>query len=117
MSLRFQAWGSVLTTATDPDAYAVEPKPVVAHLDSGKAVQQGREVGNLMWSMMSLGQFTDLWGRWNTNKNTSGTFVIPPRTGSSWTSWRSVTAYAEEPMVEYRGNVCTGVSMRIVITA
>jgi hypothetical protein len=117
MSSYFKAWNSLLTTAPDPDAYQVEPKPVAAYLDSGKPVQQGRETGMVIWPVMSLAQYHDLYNVWNTNKDTSGTFVIPPISGSSWTSWRSVTAYAEQPTVEYRGRVCQNVTMRLVITA
>lgn len=114
-SAYFKVWNSAIT-APDPDGYAAEPPPVVGRMGSGKPIRQGREAGTASWAYMTLAEFIDLWDRYNTNKDSSGTFVIPGRTsGQSWTVWRSVTAYAEEPTCEYRGRVCQGVSMRIVI--
>jgi hypothetical protein len=118
MSSYFKAWNALLTTCPDPDGYTPEPPPVVGRFSSAKPVAQGREQGVLAWDNISLAAWIDLWDVWNTNKDSSGTFVIPPRTsGGSWTSWRSVTAYAEEPQLTYRGRVVQGCTMRLVITA
>jgi len=116
MSSYFKAWNALLTTCPDPDEYAPEPPPVVGRFASAKPVAQGREQGTLVWDNITLADWIDLWDKWNTNKNSSGTFVIPPRTsGGSWTSWRSVTAYAEEPIPRYRGRIVQGATMHIVI--
>lgn len=115
MSTYFKVWNSVIS-APDPDVYTPEPQPVVGRFATGKPVSQGREAGVAQWATITLAHFIDLWDRWSTNKNSSGTFVIPPRTsGGSWTSWRSTTAYAEEPQLTYQGNNVQGCSMRIVI--
>lgn len=115
-SAYFKAWNSAIT-ASDPDSYTPEPAPVVGRMCSGKPIRQGREAGTITWTYMTLAEFIDLWDRYNTNKDSSGTFVIPPHTsGGSWTSWRSVTAYAEqEPTGDFRGRVVQNVTLKIVI--
>jgi hypothetical protein len=94
----------------------MENPQVVGRFASGKPVSQGREAGVATWSVMTIAQWIDLWDKWNTDKNNSGTFVIPGRTsGQSWTTWRSVTAYAEEPTCVYQNNNVMNVALRIVI--
>lgn len=117
MSTYFKVWNSTITAA-DPDSYVPEPPPVVGRLTTGQPVAQGLEAGTALWTTMTIAAFIDLWDKWNAGKSTTGTFVIPGRTsGQSWTTWRSVTAYAEQPTCEYRGNQVQNVTMRIVITA
>jgi len=115
MSTYFKMYNALIT-GNDPDTYTPEPPPVIARMASGKPIAQGREAGTVTWAFMTIAAWIDLWDRWNTNKNSSGTFVIPGRTsGQSWTTWRSVTAYAEEPTHTATGRIYTNVSMRIVI--
>lgn len=118
MSAYFKAWNSLIS-APDPDGYTPEGPRHVGTQCSGKPIVQGRERGTLTWEAMTLAHFIDLWDRYNTNKDSSGTFIIPGRTsGQSWTTWRSVTAYAiEEPKREYRGRNCLSVTWSIIITA
>ena len=113
MSSYFKAWNTFLS-GKDPDSYTPEPPPVVARTDAGKPIAQGLEAGTLTWDVMSLADYINLWSLWNTNKNVSGVFKIPPCLSGSWTSWRSITAYAEEPRGEYRGWVVRSVTMHIV---
>jgi len=115
MSSYFQAWGSVLTTCPDPATYTPVPPPVVGRLASAKPVAQGYEQGDLTWNALTVAEYADLWGRWNTNKDTSSTFQIPNRAGSGPTSFRSVVAYAEEPRGTWGQTLRMGVSMHIVI--
>lgn len=114
-SAYFKAWNSAIT-APDPDGYVAEPPAVTTRMASGKPVAQGREAGTATWTFMTIAEWIDLWDRWDTNKDSSGTFIIPGRTsGQSWTAWRSVTAFAEQPTCEFRGRMCQNVAMRIVI--
>ena len=88
MSTYFKVWNSLIT-AKDPDSYVPEPAPVAGRLSYGKPISQGREAGTASWTVMTLAAFIDLWDRYNTNKNSSGTVVIPGRTsGQSWTTWQ-----------------------------
>jgi hypothetical protein len=118
MGTYFKAWNA-LVDAPDPDAYIPEEGQEVGFLGNGKPIRQGFERGTIVWSVMTLAHYIDLWDAYNTDKDNSGTFIIPPHTsGGSWTSWRSVTAWAiSPPKVEYRGRVCQNVTMRILITA
>jgi hypothetical protein len=115
MSTYFKVWNATIS-APDPETYTPENPPVVGNYANAKPVSQGRERGMATWSSMTIAEFIDLWDKWNTSKDTSGTFVIPGRTsGQSWTTWRSVTAYAEEPTCVYQNNQVMNVAMRIVI--
>ena len=114
MSAYFKMFNSLIE-APDPDAYVPEYTQVVGRNWDGMPFLQGCEIGVCTWAVMSLSDWHDMRGRWNSNKGTSGTFVIPPISGDSWTSWRSVTAYIEPPTCEMRGNVCQNVTLRIII--
>ena len=114
MSARFQMFGSLIE-APDPDSYVPEYKPVGARRADGKPLLQGYEVGTCTWAAMRLSDWHDLRARWANNRGTLGTFVVPPITGDSWASWRSVSAYIEPPAGELRGNVVQNVSLRIII--
>jgi len=115
MSSYFKAWNSLIS-GPDPDSYTPEYPSTVGQMADGKPVAQGREAGTLAWNNITLASWIDLRDRYNTNKDSSGTFVIPPHaSGGSWSSWRSVTAYAEHPQAVYQGEVVQQVTMRIII--
>ena len=117
MSTYFKVWNATIS-GPEPARWIPEPPPVVGRLTTGQPVNQGLEAGTVMWPVMTYAQFIDLWDKWNAGKSTSGTFTLPPRTsGQTWTSWRSVTAYAEEPKYEVEGHLYKNITMRIVITA
>lgn len=117
MSTYFKVWNATID-GPDPDSYTPEPEPLAGLMERGAPIVQGREAGTLRWAVLNINDFGDLWGKWNTSKAITGVFVIPPRTsGGSWTVWRSVTAYAEEPQCTYRGNNVADVTMRILIVA
>lgn len=118
MSTYFKVWNATIA-ADEPSGYIPDAADMVGQFCDGQPVLQGLEQGTIVWDAMTLASWIDLWDRWNTNKNTSGTFIIPGRTsGQSWTTWRSVTAYVMgEPEMEYRERNCYRVTMRIVITA
>ena len=118
MSTYFKAWNSTIAAA-DPSTYTPDPPKLVGQMCSGKPIVQGREQGTLVWDAMTLAGWIDLWDRYNTNKASSGVFVIPGRTsGQSWSTWRSTTSYVmEQPSCEYHALNVHRVSMRIVITA
>ena len=118
MSTYFKMWNAT-TTADEPSAYIPDPPRSVGLQCSGKSITQGLEKGTIVWDAMTLAAWIDIRDKYNTNKDSSGTFVIPAYTsGGSWTSWRSVTAYAlEQPDCEYRDRNVYRVTMRIVITA
>ena len=115
MSLYFQMWGSLLTTCPDPSTYTPAPPPVVGRFASGEPVAQGREQGDLTWNAITPAEYADLWGRWNTNKNTVGTFVIPNRAGTTPQAVRSTTAWCEEPRGTWGQNLRMSVTMHIII--
>lgn len=114
MSTYFQMFGNLIE-APDPDVYVPEYIQVVGRRGDARPVIQGREVGVCIWPAMSLSDWHDMRARWNDNRGTSGTFVVPPITGDSWTSWRSVTAFIEPPTAEFRGNQVQNVALRIII--
>ena len=115
MSTHFKMWNSLID-APDPDDYRLlESVPgSVGKFSNGFPVIQGREGGELVWGVMTIADYHDIYSRWNTNKATRGTFVVPPHTtGNDWDTWRSVTAYCDPPTCEYRGNQIFNV--RVVI--
>lgn len=115
MSTYFKMYNAT-TDAPDPERYVPEPHRIVAHDTVGVPFRGQCERGVVNWSVMTIAHWIDLWDKWNAGKNGSGTFVIPGRTsGESWTTWRSVTAWAEEPRCEYAGNNVHNVTMKIVI--
>ncbi len=114
MSTYFKMWNSLIE-APDPDTYVKmesDPGPV-GKFSNGLPVIQGRESGTCTWSVMSLSDYHDLYGRWNSNKATEGTFVVPPHSGDDWTTWRSLTAFCDPPTCEYRGNQIHNVQVTI----
>ena len=114
MSLRFKMFNATIE-APDPDSYVPTYDPVVARRADARPLTQGREIGTCTWAVMSLSDWHDLRGDWNNNRGTLGTFVVPPISGDSWTSWRSVSAYIEPPTGELRGNQVFNVTLRIII--
>ena len=113
----FKMWNA-LTTAPDPEVYIPEWPAVVGQMCSGKPITQGLERGSVVWTAMTIAEYIALKAAYDTNKDTSGTFVIPPSATGSWTSWRSVTAYvAGAPTGEWRGRVVQNVTVQLVITA
>jgi len=117
MSTYFKAWNATIS-GPEPSRYTPENPPVVGRIANAKPVSQGLEAGTLTWTAMTAAQWIDLWDKWNAGKDTAGTFTLPPRTsGETWTAWRSVTAYAEEPNYEVDGHLYFNITMRIVITA
>ncbi len=114
MSAYFKMFNSLIE-APDPDAYIPTYTQVVGRNDDAEPVTQGTESGVCTWAVMRLSDWHDMRARWNSNRGTSGTFVIPPITGDSWTSWRSVTGYIEPPTCEFRGNQVQNVVLRIII--
>jgi hypothetical protein len=115
MSTYFKVWNSTIS-GPEPSHYSPEPPVTVGQYATGKPVAQGREAGTFSWVIMSIAEWVDLWDRYNTNKNSSGTFTFPPQTsGENWTSWRSETAYAEEPVCEIDGPNAHNVSLRVII--
>jgi len=115
MSTYFKVWNATIS-GPEPSRYVPENPPVVGRICNGKPVAQGREAGTITWTVMTMAQFIDLWDKWDTNQDSSGTFTLPGRTsGNTWASWRSVTAYAEEPKYEVEGPLYYRISMRIVI--
>jgi len=117
MSTYFKMWNSTIT-AKDPATYIPEAPPMVGQMSSGKPITQGLEYGTLTWNAVTLAGWIDIRDKYNTNKDTAGTFVIPGNTaGQSWTTWRSVTAYVvEQPKCEYKEKNVFSVTMQIVIT-
>jgi len=115
MSTYFQAWDGTLSTCPDPSTWTPENAPVVARFASGKPVAQGLYGGVLSWSALTPAEYDNLWDIWNTNKDSSGTFTIPDRSGTLPTSFRSVVAYAEEPSGMWGTRIRSDVTMRIVI--
>ena len=114
MSSQFKMF-NLLIEAPDPDAYVPTYGPVVARRADARPLTQGREIGTCTWAVMSLSDWHDMRARWNSNKGTLGTFVVPPISGNSWTSWRSVSAYIDPPTAEFRGNQIQNVQLRIII--
>lgn len=114
MSTYFKMFNSLIE-APDPDAYIPEYIQVVGRRADARPTIQGREIGVCTWAAMTLSDWHDMRARWVDNRGTSGTFVVPPISGDSWTSWRSVTAFIEPPTGEFRGNQVQNVSLRIVI--
>jgi hypothetical protein len=117
MSTYFKAWGTTMGTCPDPSFWTPENAPVVGRFCNGKPVTQGLAAGVLEWTALTPNEFADIWGRWNTNKNTAGSFDIPDRAGAAATSFRGVTAWAEEPSSRWGQTIRQNVTMRIVITA
>jgi len=114
MSSYFKMFNALIE-APDPDAYVPEYTQVVARRADAMPITQGCEVGVCTWAVMSLSDWHDMRARWFNNRGTSGTFVIPPISGDSWTSWRSVTGYIDPPTFEMRGNQVQNVQLRIII--
>ena len=110
MSTYFKMWNSLIE-ARDPDGYAKTEAVPIGRFSNGLPVIQGRESGTLTWTVMSLADYHDLYDRWNSNKTTRGSFVLPP--AYHWTSWRTVVAYCDPPMCEYRGNQVHNVTITI----
>lgn len=116
MASYFKAWNTLID-GPDPDRVTSEYPPTVGRFCSGQPVAQGLEVVTCEWDNITIAHWIDIRDKHNTNKSSSGTFVIPAHaSGGSWTSWRSVTAYSEHPQVAYAGRVCR-VTWRLVITA
>jgi hypothetical protein len=116
MSTYFKAWGTALSTCPDPTTWMPVPRPSVAYMANAKPVAQGYEQGDLTWSAITPADYADLWGRWNTNKDSSGSFDIPNRAGTTPQSFRTVTAYAEDPRGQWGANIRSNVTMHIIIT-
>lgn len=114
MSTYFEGWGSTIA-APDPDSYTPDPPVVTGYFADGRPISQGVESGVVYWSVMTIAHWIDLWDKWDAGKAGEGDFKVPGRTsGDSWTSWRSLTAQAEEPTCEYAGNQVTNVRMRLI---
>ena len=114
MSTYFKMFNSLIE-APDPDSYVPEYDPIVARRADAMPITQGREIGTCSWSVMRLSDWHDMRTRWFNARGTLGTFVVPPISGDSWTSWRSVSAYIEPPNAEFRGNQVHNVTLRIII--
>ena len=114
MSTYFKMFNSLIE-APDPDSYVPEYDPVVARRADAMPITQGREIGTCSWAVMRLSDWHDMRTRWFNSRGTLGTFVVPPISGDSWASWRSVSAYIEPPQAEFRGNQVQNVTLRIII--
>ena len=114
MSTYFKLYTETIS-APDPDLYIPSYGEVVARNDDGEPVVQGREIATLTWAVMSLSDFLEIRAKWTSNDGASGSHDIPPLSGDSWTSWRTVTGHLEAPTGEYRGNNIQNVVVRIVI--
>jgi len=104
---------NTLIEAPDPDAYIKTEGVPVGKFSQGLPVIQGREMGTLTWSVMRLSDYHDLYALWNTNKASSGSFVVPPHSGDDWDTWRTITAFCDPPTCEYRGNQVFNVSITL----
>ena len=116
MSTYFKMWGSLIE-AKDPDSYVKVESVPIGKFSQGLPVIQGRESGTVVWAVMSLADYHDLYARWNTNKQTSGSFTVPPHSGDSWTSWRNIYGWCNPPTAEYRSNQVHNVSVTIHISS
>jgi hypothetical protein len=112
MSTYFKMWNSTIE-APDPDAYVKTEATPIGKFSNGLPVVQGRESGVCTWTVMRLSDWHDLYDRWNTNKASAGTFVVPPHSGDDWDTWRSITAWCDPPTAEYRGNQVQNVTVTL----
>jgi len=112
MSTHFKMWSQFIE-APEPDAYTEVESTPVGSFSNGLPVVQGRELGVCTWAVMRLSDWHDLYGRWASNKASAGTFVVPPHSGDSWASWRTITAWCDPPTCEYRGNQVQNVAVTL----
>ena len=115
MSTYFEAWGSTLSVCPDPARYMPENAPVVGKLSDGQPVAQGREGGVYSWTYLTTQEYEDLWDTWNTSGTINGNFKIPDRSGSTPETWRTVSAWADEPIGEFARRGRENVTMHITI--
>lgn len=115
MSTYFQAWGSTVG-CHDPATYTPENKPIVGKFCSAQPVRQGLEGGTYTWNAMTIAEYEALWDRWYANQSVSGSFKVPDRSGSTPETWRTVTAFGDEPSGTFVSRTRQNVTMHITIT-
>jgi hypothetical protein len=90
--------------------------PIVGHFANYKPIEQGVERVRLVWNALTPAEYKDLFDTWNTNKDSSGTFDIPDRSGTAPEDYRSVVAYAQRPLGQFGQRIRSQVTMLITIT-
>ena len=119
----FRAWGGSVTDV-DPDEYIPDKVPTIGHfartaslVPSRPVKLSGLEKGTVIWRGITLAEYIYMYDIWNEEKNSYGSFRIPPQADdpAAWASWRTVRAYALQPTVVFRGANVHDVNWRIII--
>lgn len=102
------------THLPDPSSWTPEGLAEVGLFTTGAPILQGLESGTVVWANLTQQEYGELHTRWNTNKGNAVAGTLPEESGSSLTTYDTVSsAYWHEPRGEVRGKIRRNVTMLV----